>query len=111
LGSTQLGIGIAFSSDNKTATVVANYYPPGNVIGSFSANVLPLCSTTTTIIAGTTNTTIGLITTSATTNTAGTTTTSRTRNNSVFIGKEINIRLTIMIAVVAGSLFNLVPHN
>jgi hypothetical protein len=93
-GSTQLGIGIAFSNNNKTATVVANYYPPGNVIGSFSANVLPLCSTT---IAGVTNTT-----TSATTITIG--------NNSATIGREINIRLTTMIFV-TGSLFNLVSHN
>jgi hypothetical protein len=86
LGSTQLGIGIAFSSDNKNATVVANYYPPGNVLGSFSANVLPLCSATTTTIAGAS-------------------TTSKATSE-----REINIRLTTMI-VVAGSLFNLVLNN
>ncbi|CAF1527051.1 unnamed protein product, partial [Adineta steineri] len=28
LGSTQLGIGIALTNDNRTAYVVANYYPP-----------------------------------------------------------------------------------
>jgi hypothetical protein len=43
-GSTQLGIGIGYSSDSKTVTVTANYYPAGNVQGSYIANVLPLCS-------------------------------------------------------------------
>jgi len=42
--STELGIGIALTSDNLTAYVVANYYPQGNVDGEFAANVLPLCS-------------------------------------------------------------------
>ena len=46
-GSTQLGIGIAFSSDRQTAKVVANYAPAGNVIGSFGANVPAVCSNTT----------------------------------------------------------------
>ncbi|CAF4201446.1 unnamed protein product, partial [Rotaria magnacalcarata] len=44
--SIQLGIGISLSSDSKTAKVVGNYYPAGNVIGSFSENVLELCSST-----------------------------------------------------------------
>ncbi|CAF1101113.1 unnamed protein product [Rotaria sordida] len=43
--SIQLGIGIAFTSDNKIAKVVANYYPAGNKGGAFPSNVLPLCST------------------------------------------------------------------
>ncbi|UJR17634.1 hypothetical protein I4U23_004530 [Adineta vaga] len=42
--STQLGIGIAWSSDNKSVKVVANYYPAGNFAGIFPANVPPLCS-------------------------------------------------------------------
>ncbi|CAF5089453.1 unnamed protein product, partial [Rotaria sp. Silwood1] len=44
LGSTQLGIGIALTNDNRTAYVVANYYPPGNYLGQFGANVLPVCT-------------------------------------------------------------------
>ncbi|CAF1077238.1 unnamed protein product [Adineta ricciae] len=42
--STQLGIGIAFANNNTNVYVVANYYPPGNALGSFPANVLRLCS-------------------------------------------------------------------
>ncbi|CAM4819568.1 unnamed protein product, partial [Rotaria magnacalcarata] len=44
--SIQLGIGIGLSSDSMTATVVGNYYPARNVIGSFSDNVLEICSST-----------------------------------------------------------------
>ncbi|CAF4602544.1 unnamed protein product, partial [Rotaria sp. Silwood1] len=66
-GSKQLGIGIAFTSDNRTAYVVANYYPPGNVIGSFSSNVLPLCSTTTPVSATTTSISVTKNTTATTT--------------------------------------------
>ncbi|CAF3299972.1 unnamed protein product [Rotaria socialis] len=44
-GSTQLGIGIAFTSNNLAAYVVANYFPPGNYLGQFPANVLPRCAT------------------------------------------------------------------
>jgi len=47
--STQMGIGIALTSNSLTAYVVANYFPAGNVIGQFPANVLPLCTGTTTI--------------------------------------------------------------
>ncbi|CAF4283791.1 unnamed protein product, partial [Rotaria magnacalcarata] len=47
LGSTQLGIGIALTSDNRTAYVVANYYPPGNYLGQFATNVLPVCNSST----------------------------------------------------------------
>ncbi|CAF3346426.1 unnamed protein product [Rotaria socialis] len=42
--SIQLGIGIALSNNSKSAKVVGNYYPAGNVIGSFPDNVLELCS-------------------------------------------------------------------
>lgn len=42
--TTQLGIGIAMSSDRRTVKVIANYYPSGNLITAFAANVLPLCS-------------------------------------------------------------------
>jgi hypothetical protein len=38
-----LGIGIAFSTDNQTAWVVAEYYHQGNIEGEFAANVLPPC--------------------------------------------------------------------
>ncbi|XP_050302498.1 uncharacterized protein LOC126740500 isoform X3 [Anthonomus grandis grandis] len=37
--STQLGV--AFAKHKDTVIVVANYYPPGNIIGSFSKNVPP----------------------------------------------------------------------
>lgn len=36
----EMGVGVAKSSDGKTF-VVANYFPPGNVIGSFAAQVPP----------------------------------------------------------------------
>ena len=78
-GSTQVGIGIAFSTNNQSATVVANYYPAGNVIGSFPANVLPVCSTSTT---------------------------GPTTNNSATIGIQSNTCLSGMI-IAAGSFFNL----
>ncbi|CAF0955161.1 unnamed protein product [Adineta ricciae] len=42
--SIQLGIGVALTSDNKSAYVVANYYPPGNIAGQFAAEVPPVCS-------------------------------------------------------------------
>ncbi|KAK4872975.1 hypothetical protein RN001_015004 [Aquatica leii] len=38
--STELGVG--FAKVNGKFIVVANYYPPGNVIGSFAQNVPPL---------------------------------------------------------------------
>jgi hypothetical protein len=41
--TTQLGVGIAFTSDNKSAYVVANYISPGNMIGAFATNVPRLC--------------------------------------------------------------------
>jgi hypothetical protein len=55
--STQLGIGIAFTSDSKSAYVVANYYPAGNFLDKFPSNVLPLCSTTTAAATSTVKTT------------------------------------------------------
>jgi len=36
-----LGIGIAFTTGDLIAKVVANYYPPGNYENQFSANVFP----------------------------------------------------------------------
>lgn len=44
--SIQLGIGIAFSIDGKTAWVVAEYSPPGNVDGQYPVNVLRPCWST-----------------------------------------------------------------
>ena len=41
--STQLGVGLAFTSDQKTAYAVANYVVPGNLLGAFPANVPALC--------------------------------------------------------------------
>ena len=39
--SIHVGFGLGFSSDGKSYYVVANYSPPGNVIGDFPNNVLP----------------------------------------------------------------------
>ncbi|CAF3710038.1 unnamed protein product [Rotaria sp. Silwood1] len=77
-GSKQLGIGIAFTSDNRTAYVVANYYPPGNVIRSFSSNVLPLCSTMTKALRTTTDNSLTTSTSRPTTVSRTTTVTGRT---------------------------------
>jgi hypothetical protein len=85
LGSTQVGIGIAYNSANTTVTVVGNYYPAGNVIGSFPANVLPLCSTSTTASVS-------------------------TPNNSAITGMQFHTCLSGMI-IIAGSLFNLFSQN
>ena len=54
--SIELGIGLAFSADNKKAWVVAQYYPAGNVEGEYSRNVHELCyapSTASTTITAT----------------------------------------------------------
>jgi hypothetical protein len=40
-GSKQLGVGIGFGNNGRTAVVVANYYPPGNYLGQFPQNVSP----------------------------------------------------------------------
>jgi len=39
--SVQFGIGIAFTTGDLKAKVVANYYPPGNYEDQFTANVFP----------------------------------------------------------------------
>lgn len=39
-GSKEIGVGRATSSGGRTV-VVANYRPPGNVLGMFATNVLP----------------------------------------------------------------------
>ncbi|CAF1190100.1 unnamed protein product [Adineta ricciae] len=45
VGSTRFGIGICCTADNTTCYVVGNYYPGGNVGGSYPQNVLqPPCS-------------------------------------------------------------------
>ncbi|CAF4737291.1 unnamed protein product [Rotaria sp. Silwood2] len=77
-GSKQLGIGSAFTSNNRTAYVVANYYPPGNVTGSFSSNVLPLCSTMTKALGTTTGISLTTSTSPPTTVARTTTVTART---------------------------------
>uniref|UniRef100_A0A914Z753 SCP domain-containing protein n=1 Tax=Panagrolaimus superbus TaxID=310955 RepID=A0A914Z753_9BILA len=40
-GSKRIGIGIAKSSNSSWYYVVANFDPPGNMMGSFAENVLP----------------------------------------------------------------------
>ncbi|CAF3777803.1 unnamed protein product [Rotaria sp. Silwood1] len=108
-GSTDLGIGIALTSDNQTAYVVANYYPAGNWLGQFAANVLPLCTTTTAV--GST-TTVGSITTAGTTAIVGTTTGAAITTNTT-LSKSLAVRMTqqhryVFVAIVVfSSLFNL----
>lgn len=41
--STEIGVGRAQAKDGR-AIVVVNYFPPGNVIGEFNMNVLPMSS-------------------------------------------------------------------
>jgi hypothetical protein len=103
--SIQLGIGIAFTSNNQAAYAVANYYPPGNFLGQFATEVPPLCVTTTT--AGTT------VGTGVTTTTAGTTvgtgvttmTTKRSNNSAVTTaGQRTFLSLAV---VILASLFRL----
>ncbi|CAF2986205.1 unnamed protein product [Rotaria socialis] len=38
-GTTKFGIGLAFSSDQRTAYVVAQYSPPGNYLNQFARNI------------------------------------------------------------------------
>ncbi|CAG5135158.1 unnamed protein product, partial [Candidula unifasciata] len=38
--STEIGVGRSQAKDGRSIVVV-NYYPPGNVIGEFTVNVLP----------------------------------------------------------------------
>ncbi|CAF1183858.1 unnamed protein product [Adineta steineri] len=77
--STQLGIGIALTSNNLIAYTVANYYPPGNILNQFATKVPPLCASTTTIgITSSAYFTIGggqTLGSSSSTNTASTPTT------------------------------------
>jgi uncharacterized protein YkwD len=39
--SKQLGVGIGFGNNGRSAVVVANYYPPGNYLGQFPQHVSP----------------------------------------------------------------------
>jgi len=39
--TTHLGIGVAYNPRARWYVVVANYAPPGNVMGQFRENVLP----------------------------------------------------------------------
>ena len=56
--SIQLGIGISYNSNNTRAVVVANYYPQGNIIGSFATNVPQVCTSTTTVATSTSTSTV-----------------------------------------------------
>ncbi|CAF3603476.1 unnamed protein product [Rotaria socialis] len=40
-GSRKLGMGVAYSNGGRSAYVVAQYTPPGNYMGRFTANVRP----------------------------------------------------------------------
>ncbi|CAF4837790.1 unnamed protein product [Rotaria socialis] len=84
LGSTQLGIGIALTSDNRTAYVVANYYPPGNYLGQFATNVLPVCNSST--VANNVST---IVTTTATSTTPSVVSTTLPGNGSSMIGSIV----------------------
>lgn len=39
--SQQLGVGLAYTNDQRSVYVVAQYTPPGNVLNVFQSNVLP----------------------------------------------------------------------
>lgn len=45
--SQTFGMGITFDNSNNSAYITFNTYPPGNYIGKFQQNVLPLVSSTT----------------------------------------------------------------
>jgi hypothetical protein len=92
-----LGIGIAFTNNSQSAYVVANYYPQGNVLGQFAAEVPPLCTSTTN--AGTT-------TSAGATTTAGITVTTQRSNNSAISAIQQRTHLSVGVAVL-GSLFRL----
>ncbi|CAF1327202.1 unnamed protein product [Adineta steineri] len=82
--SVQLGIGIALTSNNLAAYVVANYYPPGNYLGQFATKVPSLCTTTTTSVTTTsagTTASVGSSTIAGTTTNAGSTTSAGTTTN------------------------------
>lgn len=40
--TTSFGVGYSFNNLKKTAVVVMNFSPPGNVMGQFKENVLPM---------------------------------------------------------------------
>ncbi|CAM4752562.1 unnamed protein product [Rotaria magnacalcarata] len=84
LGSTQLGIGIALTSDNRTAYVVANYYPPGNYLGQFATNVLPVCNSSTV-----TNNVSTIVATTVTSTTPSVVSTTLPGNGSSMIGSIV----------------------
>jgi glioma pathogenesis-related protein 2 len=52
--TTQLGVGIAFTSNSLSAYIAVFYTPPGNMGGAFATNVLAGCSSNTTTIPSTT---------------------------------------------------------
>ena len=39
--SRQLGVGIAYTRNHRSAYIVALYYPPGNYNNDYQANVAP----------------------------------------------------------------------
>ena len=41
-GTNSFGIGYSYNNSNHSAIIVFNFSPPGNIIGLFSQNVLPI---------------------------------------------------------------------
>lgn len=110
LGSTQLGIGVALTTNGQTAYVVGNYYPPGNYLSQFATNVLPLCTSTTTVGTTSTNGTTsagGTTSTNGTTSAGGTTssttvvttTTSKSSSSMVLPKPELFLIISMFIAL------------
>ncbi|CAF1571717.1 unnamed protein product [Adineta ricciae] len=80
--SIQLGIGVALTSDNKTAYVVANYYPPGNYANQFAAKVPPVCSVATTTSSPSTSSSSSSSNPSSSSTSSGSTSTSSSSSSS-----------------------------
>jgi len=40
--TTSFGVGYSYNTSNRTAVVVVNFSPPGNVLNQFKENVLPI---------------------------------------------------------------------
>ena len=42
ISTTSFGVGYSYNTSNRSAVIVMNFNPPGNVVGLFAQNVLPI---------------------------------------------------------------------